>query len=82
MTSACTSVGIEELFVSLGSKFLDPNYNDDDTKKPSVQVVDSPVNAPNQEGFDQQKQEEVVDRNQSIKLSPLKKNEKKKSKCC
>ena len=51
-------------------------------KKPSVQVVDSPVNSPNQEGFSQQRQEEVVDRNQSIKLSPLKKNEKKKSKCC
>jgi hypothetical protein len=81
LTSACTSVGIEELFVSLGSKYLDPNYNDDDTKKPSVQTIDSPVNPPNQEGSEQ-KQEEVVDRNQSIKLSPLKKNEKKKGKCC
>ena len=30
LTSACTSLGIEELFKSIGSKLLDPNYKDDE----------------------------------------------------
>ena len=30
LTSACTSAGIEELFKSIGCKFLDPNYREDD----------------------------------------------------
>ena len=30
LTSACTSTGIEELFKSIGCKFLDPNYREDD----------------------------------------------------
>ena len=30
LTSACTSVGIEELFKSIGCKLIDPNYKDDD----------------------------------------------------
>ena len=30
LTSACTAAGIEELFKSIGCKFLDPNYREDD----------------------------------------------------
>ena len=30
LTSACTAAGIEELFKSIGCKFLDPNYKDED----------------------------------------------------
>ncbi len=30
LTSACTSAGIEELFKSIGCKFLDPNYREDE----------------------------------------------------
>ena len=30
LTSACTSLGIEELFKCIGCKLLDPNYKDDD----------------------------------------------------
>ena len=30
LTSACTATGIEELFKSIGCKFLDPNYKEDD----------------------------------------------------
>jgi len=30
LTSACTAAGIEELFKSIGCKYLDPNYKDDE----------------------------------------------------
>ena len=30
LTSACTASGIEELFKSIGCKFLDPNYKEDE----------------------------------------------------
>ncbi len=30
LTSACTASGIEELFKSIGCKFLDPNFKEDD----------------------------------------------------
>ena len=30
LTSACTAAGIEELFKSIGCKFLDPNYKEDE----------------------------------------------------
>ena len=30
LTSACTATGIEELFKSIGCKFLDPNYKEDE----------------------------------------------------
>ena len=30
LTSACTASGIEELFKSIGCKFLDPSFKDDD----------------------------------------------------
>ena len=30
LTSACTGTGIEEMFKTIGCKFLDPNYKEDD----------------------------------------------------
>ena len=30
LTSACTAAGIEELFKSIGCKFLDPNFKEDE----------------------------------------------------
>ena len=30
LTSACTATGIEELFKTIGCKFLDPNYKEDE----------------------------------------------------
>ena len=30
LTSACTATGIEELFKSIGCKFLDPNYKEEE----------------------------------------------------
>ena len=30
LTSACTATGIEELFKSIGCKFLDPNFKEDE----------------------------------------------------
>ena len=84
MTSACTSVGIEELFVNLGCKFLDPNFKEDENKKPVVEPASEPVNSSGQDAFESQKIENNYEneRNQSIKLSPLKAHEKKKKKCC
>ena len=84
LTSACTSVGIEELFVNLGCKFLDPNFKEDENKKPVVEPASEPVNSPEQEAYESQKNENNYEheRNQSIKLSPLKVKEKKKKKCC
>ena len=43
LTSASTSVGIEELFVGVGCKFLDPNYKEDANKKPVAQVISESV---------------------------------------
>ena len=43
LTSASTSVGIEELFVGVGCKFLDPNYKEDANKKPDAQVISESV---------------------------------------
>ena len=32
LTSACAGTGIEDMFRSIGCKFLDPNYREDDEK--------------------------------------------------
>ena len=32
LTSACNGTGIEEMFKTIGCKFLDPNYREDDEK--------------------------------------------------
>ena len=87
LTSACTSVGVEELFISVGSKYLDPNFKDDGTNKPKAVAMDEPVNPP-QEGSAQKPQEKAgqksgdVPRHQSIRLDPNKAKETKKKKCC
>ena len=39
LTSASTSIGIEELFIGVGCKFLDPNYKEDENKKPVAKVI-------------------------------------------
>ena len=33
LTSACTATGIEELFKSIGCKFLDPSFKDDEDSR-------------------------------------------------
>ena len=94
LTSAYTSVGIEELFASLGSKFIDPNFKEDGTHKPNARAVDEnispPISEPQQE-VQQQKQPQQNSgqnmaynntRHQSIKLDPQKAKEKKKKKFC
>ena len=88
LTSACTSVGVEELFISVGSKYLDPNFKDDGTNKPKAVSMDEPVNPP-QEGSSQKPQENAgqksgdnIPRHQSIRLDPNKAKETKKKKCC
>ena len=43
LTSAYNSVGIEELFISLGSKYLDPDYKEDDDKKPLNQAIEESI---------------------------------------
>jgi hypothetical protein len=92
LTSAYTSVGIEELFISLGSKFIDPNFKDDGTHKPNARAIDETMSPsePQQE-VQQQKQPQQNSgqnmandniRHQSIKLDPQKAKEKKKKKFC
>ena len=96
LTSACTSVGVEELFVSLGCKFLDPNYSEDENKKPVAEnVVEEPVMPPPQpkpieqnnkviEKTDNAKSTNNTNNkmHQSIKLDPNVSLKKKKKKFC
>ena len=90
LTSAYTSVGIEELFVSLGSKFIDPKFKDDGTHKPNARAVDEsiyppPISEPQQDVQQQNSGQNVVNdntRHQSIKLDLKKAKEKKKKKFC
>ena len=44
LTSAFISVGVEELFVSVGSYYLAPKFKDDSSNKPKVISMDEPVN--------------------------------------
>jgi len=81
-------VGVEELFISVGSKYLDPNFKDDGSSKPKAVSMDEPVN-PSQEGSSQKPQEKAgqkpqdnIPRHQSIRLDPNKAKEPKKKKCC
>ena len=91
LTSACTSTGIEELFVGVGSKYLDPNYVDDENKKPKVKAVDENINPSSEEQQQPQSQPKTGKadgtinknlRSQSIKLSPQPVEQKNKKKCC
>lgn len=68
LTSACTANGIEDLFRSIGCKFLDPNYKDDDTVS-GVNTGSS--GAQNNQG------------GSGVKLDPKKTTtQKKEKKCC
>ena len=94
LTSACNATGIEELFISVGSKYLDPNYKDDGSKKvkENYLVMDQTINPP----LDDNKQEKNKEpkntddednpqknRGPSIRLNPEKlKQKKNKKKCC
>ena len=86
LTSACNATGIEELFIGVGSKYLDPNYKDDGSKKvkENYLVMNQTINPPLEE---KQKKNQGNDDNekyraQSIKLNPEKLKQKKKKKCC
>ena len=93
LTSACNSTGIEELFISVGSKYLDPNYKDDGSKKDKEKylVMNQTINPPLEDQSKQNKKQENSNddnentekfRSQSIKLNPEKLKQKKKKKCC
>ena len=72
-TSAKESIGINELFISLGCKYLDPNFVDDESKIP---MTDLP-------GIDYNKVGGSTNRSrgQSVKLNKDKIKEKKKKFC-
>ena len=90
LTSACTSVGVEELFVSVGCKFLDPNYKEDSKKKPIAETVEEPNIPPPEAAPPQQKKKKnVVEKKtninkhqDNIKLDPNISVKKKKKKFC
>ena len=77
-TSARTSVGVLELFACLGCKFLDPNYKEDENKKPAVEKVEERNTPPTEV---ETKEQNNKDR-QSIKLDKKISLKKKKKKCC
>ena len=77
-------MGVEELFISVGNKYIDPNYKDDGNKKPNAEVIEESIKPPPIEQ-NQTKKKEIEDENprtQSIKLNREKIKEKKKKKCC
>ena len=96
LTSACNATGIEELFISVGSKYLDPNYKDDGRKKvkENYEIMDQTINPPledqskknNKQSNKNENNENTENaeklRSQSIKLNPEKLKQKKKKKCC
>ena len=43
LTSACTAVGIEELFKSIGCKVLNPNFSEDDDSPTTGAKTQIPV---------------------------------------
>ena len=93
LTSAFNSTGIEELFIAVGSKYIDPNFKDDGKKeKENVIVMNNTINQPlevpqiqneqksgNNENL---KKTEDKDRSPSIRLNPEKVKTKKKKKFC
>ena len=81
LTSACTSVGVEELFVSVGCKFLDPNYKDDGSKKPQVKVIEEPLNEESP-AAEEKVEKKIVKNDTTIKLDPNMVPKKKKKKWC
>ena len=89
LTSASTSIGIEELFVGVGCKFLDPNYKEDGNKKPEAKVIEEPKVEPNPEPKTSQNNNGVVTEakkenkmHDNIKLNQNAVVKKKKKKFC
>ena len=83
LTSACTSVGVEELFISLGCKYLDPNYKEDENKKPVVKVVEENKSEPkSQEEQNKIPKKENNKPQDNIKLNSNAVQKKKQKKCC
>ena len=95
LTSAYNATGVEELFISVGSKYLDPNYKDDGSKKvkENYLVENQTINPPLEAQLNKNKVEIETNtnddnenaqkfRSQSIKLNPEKIKQKKKKKCC
>ena len=89
LTSASTSIGIEELFVGVGCKFLDPNYKEDGNKKPEANVIEEPKVEPNPEPKTVQNNDGVVTTakkenkmHDNIKLNQNAVVKKKKKKFC
>ena len=89
LTSACKSIGIEELFVGVGCKFLDPNYKEEGNKKPEAKVIEEskveanpePKNVQNNNGVvtEAKKENKMHD---NIKLNQNAVVKKKKKKFC
>ena len=89
LTSASTSIGIEELFVGVGCKFLDPNYKEDGNKKPESKSIEEPKVEPKPEIKDVQNKNRVVSEakkenklHDNIKLDQKAVVKKKKKKFC
>ena len=84
LTSACKSIGIEELFVGVGCKFLDPNYKEDENKKPEVKIIEEPKLEEKKEENNVVTEEKKENKmHNSIKLdeSAVKRTKKKKKFC-
>ena len=88
-TSACKSIGIEELFVGVGCKFLDPNYKEEGNKISEAKVIEEPKVEANPEPKKEQKNNGVVTEtkkenkmNDNIKLNENAVVKKKKKKFC
>ena len=83
LTSASTSIGIEELFVGVGCKFLDPDYKEDGNKKPEAKVMEEPKLEEKKEEqnvvVEEKKENKVHD---NIKLDPNAVKKKKKKRFC
>lgn len=70
-TSAMTAGGIEELFLGIGKKLLDPNYKEDAVVSDVQEPGPAPSGGP-----------KLNNNRQTIKLDEKKQGEKKKKKCC
>jgi len=89
LTSASTSIGIEELFVGVGCKFLDPNYKEDGNKKPEAKIIEEPKVEANPEPKPVQNNNDVIHEpkkenkmHDNIKLNQNAVVKKKKKKFC
>ena len=84
LTSACKSIGIEELFVGVGCKFLDPNYKEDENKKPEVKIIEEPKLEEKKEENNvvtEEKKENKMYNSIKLDESAMKRTKKKKKFC-